>query len=154
MCVAFFFLQVHTTYHYKWKPEKLAGVLFKKIYHRGFAKKKSNCDGDISAVDFFTTLILSLCWENESCQDVAICPFAFAKKIVKMSLRILVGVKRVIDYAVKIRTTGTGVVTEGVKHSMNPFDEIAVEEAMRMKEKKLAKEVIVVTCGPPQSQVS
>ena len=71
-----------------------------------------------------------------------------------MSLRILVGVKRVIDYAVKIRTTGTGVVTEGVKHSMNPFDEIAVEEAMRMKEKKLAKEIIVVTCGPPQSQVS
>jgi electron transfer flavoprotein beta subunit len=37
---------------------------------------------------------------------------------------------------------------------MNPFDEIAVEEAMRMKEKKLAKEIIVVTCGPPQSQVS
>ena len=36
---------------------------------------------------------------------------------------------------------------------MNPFDEIAVEEAMRMKEKKLAKEIIVVTCGPPQSQV-
>ena len=76
--------------------------------------KKSNCDGDISAVDFFTTLILSLCWGNESCQDVAICPFAFAKKFDKMSLRILVGVKRVIDYAVKIRTTGTGVVTEGL----------------------------------------
>jgi len=82
-------------------------------------------------------------------------PFAHShlpKKFDKMSLRILVGVKRVIDYAVKIRTTGTGVVTEGVKHSMNPFDEIAVEEAMRMKEKKLAKEIIVVTCGPPQSQ--
>jgi hypothetical protein len=75
----------------------------------------SNCDGDISAVDFFTTLILSLCWGNESCQEVAIYSFAFAKKkIVKMSLRILVGVKRVIDYAVKIRTTGTGVVTEGL----------------------------------------
>merc|ERR1712141_60458 len=82
-------------------------------------------------------------------------PFAHShlpKKFDKMSLRILVGVKRVIDYAVKIRTTGTGVVTEGVKHSMNPFDEIAVEEAMRMKEKKLAKEIIVVTCGPTQSQ--
>ena len=46
-----------------------------------------------------------------------------------------------------------GVATEGVKHSMNPFDEIAVEEAMRMKEKKIAKEVIVVSCGPTQCQV-
>merc|ERR1712079_781883 len=41
-----------------------------------------------------------------------------------------------------------GVVTDGVKHSMNPFDEIAVEEAVRMKEKKLAKEIVVVSCGP------
>ena len=47
-----------------------------------------------------------------------------------------------------------GVVTDGVKHSMNPFDEIAIEEAVRMKEKKLAKEVIVVSCGPTQCQVS
>ena len=46
----------------------------------------------------------------------------------------------------------TGVVTEGVKHSMNPFDEIAIEEAVRMKEKKYAQEVIVVSCGPTQSQ--
>ncbi|KAB0804522.1 hypothetical protein PPYR_01492 [Photinus pyralis] len=45
-----------------------------------------------------------------------------------------------------------GVVTEGVKHSMNPFDEIAVEEAIRMKEKKVASEVIAVSCGPAQSQ--
>lgn len=68
--------------------------------------------------------------------------------------RVLVGVKRVIDYAVKIRVKPdkTGVVTDGVKHSMNPFDEIAVEEAVRMKEKKLASELIAVTCGPPQSQ--
>merc|ERR1712116_14873 len=59
----------------------------------------------------------------------------------KMSLRVLVGVKRVIDYAVKIRVKPDklGVVTEGVKHSMNPFDEIAIEEAVRMKEKKIAK---------------
>ena len=73
-----------------------------------------------------------------------------------MALRVLVGCKRVIDYAVKIRVKPdkTGVVTEGVKHSMNPFDEIAVEEAVRMKEKKLAKEIIVVSCGPAQSQVS
>ncbi|KAF4521816.1 hypothetical protein B566_EDAN012473 [Ephemera danica] len=68
--------------------------------------------------------------------------------------RVLVGVKRVIDYAVKIRVKPdkTGVVTEGVKHSMNPFDEIAVEEAVRMKEKKLATEVIAVSCGPAQAQ--
>jgi len=45
-----------------------------------------------------------------------------------------------------------GVVTEGVKHSMNPFDEIAVEEAVKMKEKKLANEVIAVSVGPQQSQ--
>jgi len=71
-----------------------------------------------------------------------------------MSLRVLVGVKRVIDYAVKIRVRPDklGVVTDGVKHSMNPFDEIAVEEAVRMKEKKLAKEIVVVSCGPQQAQ--
>lgn len=69
-------------------------------------------------------------------------------------MRVLVGCKRVIDYAVKIRVRPDqkGVVTEGVKHSMNPFDEIAVEEAVRLKEKKLAKEVIVFSCGPAQSQ--
>jgi len=68
--------------------------------------------------------------------------------------RVLVGVKRVIDYAVKIRVKPdkTGVVTDGVKHSMNPFDEIAVEEAVRMKEKKLVSEIIAVSCGPAQSQ--
>jgi len=70
-----------------------------------------------------------------------------------MALKVLVGCKRVIDYAVKIRVRPDklGVVTEGVKHSMNPFDEIAVEEAVRMKEKKLVKEIIVVSCGPAQS---
>lgn len=70
-----------------------------------------------------------------------------------MALKVLVGCKRVIDYAVKIRVRPDklGVVSEGVKHSMNPFDEIAVEEAVRMKEKKLAKEIIVVSCGPAQS---
>lgn len=68
--------------------------------------------------------------------------------------RVLVGVKRVVDYAVKIRVKPdkTGVVTDGVKHSMNPFDEIAVEEAVRMKEKKLASEIIAVSCGPQQAQ--
>ncbi len=69
-------------------------------------------------------------------------------------MRILVGVKRVVDYAVKVRVRPDkmGVVTEGVKHSMNPFDEIAIEEAVRMKEKKTAKEVVAVTVGPAQSQ--
>jgi len=73
--------------------------------------------------------------------------------ITKMALKVLVGCKRVIDYAVKIRIKPDklGVVTEGVKHSMNPFDEIAVEEAVRLKEKKLAKEIIVVSCGPAQA---
>lgn len=68
--------------------------------------------------------------------------------------RVLVGVKRVIDYAVKIRVKPdkTGVETDGIKHSMNPFDEIAIEEAVRMKEKKLAEEVIAVSCGPMQAQ--
>lgn len=68
--------------------------------------------------------------------------------------RVLVGVKRVIDYAVKIRVKPdkSGVVTSGVKHSMNPFDEIAVEEAIRLREKKVAKEVIAFSCGPTQSQ--
>lgn len=68
--------------------------------------------------------------------------------------RVLVGVKRVIDYAVKIRVKPdkSGVVTDGVKHSMNPFDEIAVEEAVRLKEKKIASEIIAVSCGPAQSQ--
>lgn len=70
------------------------------------------------------------------------------------NLRVLVGCKRVIDYAVKIRVKPdkSGVVTNGVKHSMNPFDEIAVEEAIRMKEKKIAKEIIAISCGPKKSE--
>jgi len=69
-------------------------------------------------------------------------------------LRILVPIKRVIDYAVKIRVRPDkkGIETNNVKMSMNPFDEIAVEEAIRMKEKGIAKEVIVVTVGPKASQ--
>ncbi|KAG8191954.1 hypothetical protein JTE90_007749 [Oedothorax gibbosus] len=71
-----------------------------------------------------------------------------------MSMRILVGCKRVIDYAVRIRIKPdkSGVTTEGVKHSLNPFDEIAVEEAVRMKEKKLCSEIIAVSCGPASCQ--
>lgn len=69
-------------------------------------------------------------------------------------LRVLVGCKRVIDYAVKIRVKpdASGVVTDGVKHSMNPFDENAMEEAVRMKQKKIVKEIIAVSCGVTQSQ--
>ncbi|XP_056398857.1 electron transfer flavoprotein subunit beta isoform X2 [Hyla sarda] len=71
-----------------------------------------------------------------------------------MALRALVGVKRVIDYAVKVRVKPdkTGVVTDGVKHSMNPFCEIAVEEAVRLKEKKIVSEIIAISCGPQQCQ--
>ena len=69
-------------------------------------------------------------------------------------LRVLVGCKRVIDYAVKIRVKPdkSGVVTDGVKHSMNPFDEIAVEEAIRMKTNKIAKDIVAVSIGPPKSE--
>src|SRR6266550_6733825 len=69
-------------------------------------------------------------------------------------MKVLVAVKRVIDYNVKIRVKAdnTGVETANVKMSMNPFDEIAVEEAIRMREKGLATEVIVFSAGPAQCQ--
>ena len=54
---------------------------------------------------------------------------------------------------IRVRPDKLGVVTDGVKHSMNPFDEIAIEEAVRLKEKKIAKEVVAVSCGPTQAQV-
>ncbi len=65
-------------------------------------------------------------------------------------MKILVTVKRVVDYNVRIRVKadGSGVETAGVKMSMNPFDEIAVEEAVRLKEKNIASEVVVVSIGP------
>jgi len=64
-------------------------------------------------------------------------------------MKILVPVKRVVDYNVKIRvrTDGSGVETAGVKMSMNPFDEIAVEEAVRLKEKGIASEIVAVSLG-------
>jgi electron transfer flavoprotein beta subunit len=66
-------------------------------------------------------------------------------------MKLLVAVKRVIDYNVKVRVKadGTGVETTGVKMSMNPFDEIAVEEAVRLKEKGIATEIIAVSLGLP-----
>src|ERR1700731_1110613 len=68
--------------------------------------------------------------------------------------RILVGIKRVVDYNVRIRVKpdGSGVVTDGVKMSVNPFDEIALEEALRIKERGGAEEVIVATVGPADCQ--
>lgn len=69
-------------------------------------------------------------------------------------MKILVAVKRVVDYNVKIRvkSDNTGVDLANVKMSMNPFDEIAVEEAVRLKEAGVATEVVVVSAGPTQCQ--
>ena len=67
-------------------------------------------------------------------------------------MKIIVPVKRVIDYNVKprVKSDGTGVDLANVKMSMNPFDEIAVEEALRLREKGVATEIIAVSVGPGQ----
>src|SRR5881398_1141404 len=64
-------------------------------------------------------------------------------------MKVLVPVKRVVDFNVKVRVRpdGSGVDTANVKMSMNPFDEIAVEEAVRLKEKGIATEIVAVSCG-------
>ncbi len=69
-------------------------------------------------------------------------------------MKVLVAVKRVVDYNVKVRvkSDNTGVDIANVKMSMNPFDEIAIEEAVRLKEKGVATEVIAVSCGVIQCQ--
>jgi electron transfer flavoprotein beta subunit len=69
-------------------------------------------------------------------------------------MKVLVPVKRVVDYNVKVRvkSDGSGVDVAGVKMSMNPFDEIAVEEAVRLKEKGAATEIVAVSCGVTQCQ--
>ncbi|HEY1899256.1 MAG TPA: electron transfer flavoprotein subunit beta/FixA family protein [Steroidobacteraceae bacterium] len=68
--------------------------------------------------------------------------------------RILVGIKRVVDYNVRIRLKpdGSGIVTDGVKMSINPFDEIALEEALRIRERGAADEVIAVSIGTADAQ--
>jgi electron transfer flavoprotein beta subunit len=68
--------------------------------------------------------------------------------------RILVGIKRVIDYNVRVRVKpdGSGVVTDGVKMSANPFDSIALEEALRLRERGEADEVLAVSVGPMEAQ--
>src|SRR5258707_9727272 len=70
------------------------------------------------------------------------------------TVKILVSVKRVVDYNVKVRvkSDNTGVDIANVKMSMNPFDEIAVEEAVRLKEKGVVTEVVAVSCGMAQCQ--
>ena len=67
---------------------------------------------------------------------------------------ILVGIKRVVDYSVRVRVKpdGSGIVTDGVKMSINPFDEIALEEALRIRERGLASEVIAISIGPAEAQ--
>ena len=69
-------------------------------------------------------------------------------------MKVLVAVKRVVDYNVKIRVKGdgSGVELANVKMSMNPFDEIAVEEAIRLKEAGKVTEIVVVSVGPAQAQ--
>jgi electron transfer flavoprotein beta subunit len=69
-------------------------------------------------------------------------------------MKVLVAVKRVVDYNVKVRVKadGSGVDTANVKMSMNPFDEIAVEEAVRMKEKGVVTEIVAVSCGVTGAQ--
>ena len=69
-------------------------------------------------------------------------------------MKILVPVKRVVDYNVKVRvkSDGTGVDIANVKMSMNPFDEIAVEEAVRLKERGVVTEIVAVSCGVTQCQ--
>jgi electron transfer flavoprotein beta subunit len=71
-----------------------------------------------------------------------------------MTVKALVAVKRVVDFNVKVRvkSDGTGIDIANVKMSMNPFDEIAVEEAVRLKEKGVVNEVVVVSCGVQQCQ--
>ena len=68
--------------------------------------------------------------------------------------KILVGLKRVVDYnvRVRVRNDGSGVETDGVKMSINPFDEIALEEALRIRERGEAAEIIVVSIGPSEAQ--
>ena len=65
-------------------------------------------------------------------------------------MKVLVGVKRCLDYAIKVRVNSakSGVELKGLKMSMNPFDEIAVEEAVKMKEKGNVSEIVALSIGP------
>ncbi|MEO0997919.1 MAG: electron transfer flavoprotein subunit beta/FixA family protein, partial [Pseudomonadota bacterium] len=80
-------------------------------------------------------------------------PAAFFERRSRVE-KILVGLKRVVDYNVRVRVKadGSGVETDGVKMSINPFDEIALEEALRIREAGNADEVVVVSIGTTESQ--
>uniref|UniRef100_A0A8C2GX55 Electron transfer flavoprotein subunit beta n=1 Tax=Cyprinus carpio TaxID=7962 RepID=A0A8C2GX55_CYPCA len=78
------------------------------------------------------------------------CP-VLTDRTVRVQLKVL-KVKDGSVFFIRVKPDRTGVVTDGVKHSMNPFCEIAVEEAVKLKEKKLVKEVVAVSCGPQQVQ--
>ena len=69
-------------------------------------------------------------------------------------MKVLVAVKRVVDanFRVRVKADGTGVELDNVKMSMNPFDEIAVEEAVRLKEAGIATEIVVVSIGPAKAE--
>ena len=69
-------------------------------------------------------------------------------------MKALIAVKRVVDFNVRVRvkSDGSGVELANVKMSMNPFDEIAVEEALRLKEKGVVKEIVAVSVGPAKAQ--
>merc|ERR1711991_760441 len=81
-------------------------------------------------------------------------PARFLSSSVPTNMKVLVPVKRAIDYAVKIRvkSDGSGVETAGVKHSANPFDDIALEESLRLKEAGVASEVVTVSIGEKKAQ--
>src|SRR5690606_13523128 len=84
-------------------------------------------------------------------------PFAARQRRIRgesLVEKILVGLKRVVDFNVRVRvkSDGTGVETDGVKMSINPFDEIALEEALRMRERGEASEIIAVSIGSSEAQ--
>ena len=76
----------------------------------------------------------------------------FHRSLLLNSLTVCVGVKQVVDYAVKIRVKDNQVQTQGVKMSVNPFDEIAIEEAVRLKEKKLVGDIYAITIGKKSAE--
>ena len=78
-------------------------------------------------------------------------PLMFQRTLASQ-MKVIVGVKRVVDYNVKVRVKDNKVQTENAKMIVNPFDEIAIEEAVRLKEKKIATEVIAITIGNKKSE--
>ena len=124
---------------------ELQGEIFLKFCQRSFRAFLFRSVA-VGLRDNYQIVLLQLYGENH--ESLAIKSFLkFWKKfqiffsLQSWKMKVLVGVKRVIDWAVKIRVKpdGTGVVKNNVKHSMNNFCEIAVEEAIRLKEKKIAK---------------